>query len=35
MSFMKNDLHQVIREVAAAQKDFTQSRGLYIKTVLG
>ncbi|MDE1920548.1 MAG: hybrid sensor histidine kinase/response regulator [Candidatus Omnitrophica bacterium] len=34
MSFMKNDIHQTIREVAEAQRDFAQSRGLYLKTAL-
>jgi len=34
MSFMKNDLHQSIKEVVEAQKDFAKTRGLYIKTSL-
>jgi signal transduction histidine kinase len=32
LNFMMNDIHQVIQEVAEAQKDVAQSRGLYIKT---
>lgn len=31
MNFLMNDLHRVIQEVAEAQKDIAQSRGLYIK----
>ncbi len=34
MNFMENDLHQAIREVVEAQKDFAQTRGLYIKMAL-
>ena len=34
MSFMKNDIHQAVREVIEAQKDFAQSRGLYLKMAL-
>lgn len=34
MNFMKNDIHQAVRDVAEAQKDFAQSRGLYIKLAL-
>ncbi len=35
MTFMMNDLHQVIEEVVESQRDVVQSRGLYIKTELG
>lgn len=34
MNFMMNDIHRVIQEVAQAQKDVAQSRGLYLKTEL-
>jgi len=34
MSFMKNDIHQAVREVVEAQKDFAQSRGLQLKMSL-
>jgi signal transduction histidine kinase len=34
MSFMKNDIHQAVREVIEAQKDFAQSRGLHLKMAL-
>ena len=34
MHFMMNDIHKVIEEVAQAQKDVAQARGLYIKTDL-
>ena len=34
MSFMQNDLHQAIREVVEAQKDFAKIRGLSIKMAL-
>jgi signal transduction histidine kinase len=34
MNFMQNDIHQAVREVIEAQKDFAQSRGLYIKMAL-
>jgi signal transduction histidine kinase len=34
MNFMKNDVHQTIKDVVEAQKDFAQSRGLYIKMIL-
>lgn len=34
MNFMMDDIHRVIREVADAQKDVAQGRGLYIKLEL-
>jgi len=34
LNFMMNDIHQVIGEVAKAQKDVAKSRGLFIKTEL-
>lgn len=33
MNFMMNDIHQVITQVADAQKNVAQNRGLYIKTI--
>ena len=32
LNFMVNDIHRIIQEVAEAQKDVAQSRGLYLKT---
>ena len=34
MTFMVNDIHQVIKEVAESQKDVAKSRGLYINIEL-